>query len=244
MKLLPGHIAVVMDGNGRWARQRGVSRNAGHRAGVEATRLLVENCVRHGIKALTLFAFSSENWNRPQQEVGLLMELFLLSLKREISRLHKNNIRVDFIGELGAFPARLQQQIDAARERTKNNDGMLLHVAVNYGGRWDILQAVKKVAHEARQGRLDVDSLSEQDFSRYLATAGVQDPDLLIRTSGEQRISNFLLWQLAYTECYFTKTLWPDFDAAELELALDAYAQRQRRFGKTAEQLKGNGENA
>ncbi len=239
MDLLPGHIAVVMDGNGRWARQRGLSRNAGHRAGVEATRRLVESCARRGIRILTLFAFSSENWNRPQHEVGLLMELFLISLKREISRLHKNNIRVDFIGELEAFPDRLKQQIATARERTRHNDGMRLNVAVNYGGRWDILQAVRKIAHDVEHRRLDVDAITEQRFSSYLTTAGQQDPDLLIRTSGEQRLSNFLLWQLAYTECYFTSTMWPDFDDAELGLALEAYARRQRRFGKTAEQLEG-----
>ncbi len=234
---VPGHVAMIMDGNGRWARQRGRPRAAGHQAGFRATRDIVEACARRGIAALTLFAFSSENWRRPQTEVGLLMDLFLRALRSEVDKLHDNGVRIRFIGERSAFQPKLREQMAAAERRTDANDGLELAIAVNYGGRWDIVSAAREVAREVAAGTLDADDIDIDTFGRHVSLAGLSDPDLFIRTGGEQRISNYLLWHLAYTELYFTDVLWPDFGDRELGAALEFYAGRQRRFGRTGEQL-------
>lgn len=226
-----------MDGNGRWARQRTLPRQAGHRAGVRTARLIVEACARRGIGALSLFAFSSENWRRPQREVGALMRLFVEALEREVGELHANGVRLRFIGDRSSLSATLQQRMAAAEARTRDNTRLSLVVALAYGGRWDIVQAARALAVEAAQGRLDPDAIDESTVATRLALAGLPDPDLLIRTGGEHRISNFLLWNLAYAECHFTDTLWPDFGEAELDAALERYARVERRFGKTSEQL-------
>ena len=234
---LPAHVAIIMDGNGRWARSRGRPRAAGHQAGFRATRSIVECAARRGIGALTLFAFSSENWRRPQTEVGLLMDLFLRALKSEVDSLHDNGVRIRFIGERSAFQAKLRAQMEAAERRTEANDGLELAIAVNYGGRWDIVEAARAVAREVAAGRLDAEAIDVDAFARHVSLSGVSDPDLFIRTGGEKRISNYLLWHLAYTELFFTDVLWPDFDDAALGDALEFYAGRQRRFGRTGEQL-------
>ena len=236
---LPRHVAMIMDGNGRWARQRGRARAAGHQAGFRATRDIVEACARRGIEALTLFAFSSENWRRPEAEVGLLMDLFLRALNSEVGKLHDNGVRIHFIGELSAFKGRLQREMEAAERLTAGNDGLELAVAVNYGGRWDIVNAARALAREVRDGALAPEDIDVETFSRHVSLAGVSEPDLFIRTGGEKRISNYLLWHLAYTELYFTDVLWPDFGDEELGRALDFYAGRQRRFGRTGEQVGG-----
>ena len=234
---LPGHIAIIMDGNGRWARAHGQPRHAGHRAGVRATRAVVEAAVQRKVKALTLFAFSSENWSRPVEEVSSLMTLFFEVLQREVEELHKNGIRVQFIGAREQLSRRLQQKLQAAESKTACNTGMRLVLAVAYGGRWDIVQAGRQLAAEVQQGRLDPAAIDEACFGSRLALAGMPPPDLLIRTGGERRISNFLLWDMAYSELYFTDTLWPEFGATDLDRALEFYAGRQRRFGRTSEQL-------
>lgn len=233
---LPRHIAIIMDGNGRWARCRLLPRQAGHRAGLTATRQVIETCVKFGIGTLSLFAFSSENWQRPQIEVGSLMGLFMNALDSEVAELHKNKVCIRFIGAREQFPSALQRGMHQAEQLTAVNSGLVLNVAAAYGGRWDLLQAAKRLAAEAIAQRLRIEDFDEGDLSSLLSVAGSPDPDLFIRTGGEQRISNFLLWNLAYTELYFTDTLWPDFDAALLEQALSWYAQRQRRFGRTPEQ--------
>ena len=243
-RALPQHVAVVMDGNGRWAKKRLLPRIAGHKVGVESVRNLVRACRRRNIGVLTLFAFSSENWRRPQEEVGALMELFILALKREARDLNKNNVRLRVIGEVDGFPEKLQRQIASAEALTAGNDGLQLLVAANYGGRWDIAQAARQLARQVADGQIEVDSIDEQALSGRMAFREWPDPDLFIRTSGEQRISNLLLWQLAYAELYFTETLWPDFDDAAFDLALDWYAQRKRRFGLTGEQVDGAGRSA
>jgi len=230
-----------MDGNGRWAQQRGALRAAGHQAGFEATRNIVESCGRREIAALTLFAFSSENWNRPASEVKRLMDLFLRALQSEVAKLQKNNVQVRFIGDRSAFSEKLQKEMNSAEVLTAANTGLKLAIAVNYGGRWDVINATKALAQEIVDGKLQLDKITPELFSTYLTVADCGEPDLFIRTGGEQRISNFLLWQLAYTELYFTDTLWPDFDDQELALALDFFASRQRRFGKTSEQVSGVG---
>ena len=237
MARLPQHVAIIMDGNGRWASARGLPRHAGHRAGVESVRSAVEQCVKYGIKALTLFAFSSENWQRPAQEVGLLMELFLNALQREAKRLKKNNVRLRVIGERGAFPGKLQEGIVAAEALTDGNDGLVLQIAANYGGRWEIAKVARDLAAQVAVGDLRPEDIDESAVSRALAVTGVPDPDLYIRTGGEQRLSNFLLWQAAYAELYFTDTLWPDLSADAFDKALAAFGKRQRRFGKTGEQV-------
>ena len=237
----PAHVAIIMDGNGRWARRRGRPRAAGHQAGFRATRLIVECAARRGIGALTLFAFSSENWRRPETEVGLLMDLFLRALRSEVDKLDENGVRIRFIGERSAFDPKLRSQMAAAERRTEANDGLELAIAVNYGGRWDIVSAARAVAREVAAGSLSADDIDVDTFSRHVSLAGVSDPDLFIRTGGEQRISNYLLWHLAYTELFFTDVLWPDFDDAELARALEFYAGRQRRFGRTGEQLAAAG---
>jgi undecaprenyl diphosphate synthase len=234
---LPRHVAIIMDGNGRWAKDRGLPRHAGHKAGVESVRSTVEQCVKYRIEVLTLFAFSSENWQRPAQEVGLLMELFLNALQREAKRLNKNNVRLRVIGERGAFPAKLQASIGDAETLTDGNDGLLLQIAANYGGRWEITEAARDLASRVAAGEILAQDIDESALSGALALAGVPDPDLYIRTGGEQRLSNFLLWQAAYSELYFTETLWPDFSADAFDRALAAFAKRHRRFGKTGDQL-------
>lgn len=232
----PAHIAIIMDGNGRWAEQRRRPRKFGHRAGQKALRATVETCLREGIGTLTLFAFSSENWNRPRDEVTSLMELFVQALDREVDELHKNGVRIRFVGELGAFDESLRKRMAQAMARTQANTALVANVCVNYGGRWDIAQAARRVAVAVSRGELGADQIDEASFSRYLCLDGQPAPDLLIRTGGEHRISNFLLWQLAYTELYFTDTLWPEFDADHLRAAIENYRGRQRRFGKTGSQ--------
>jgi undecaprenyl diphosphate synthase len=237
---LPRHVAVIMDGNGRWAQRRALPRHLGHRAGAKAVRVLVEGCARRGIEALTVFAFSSENWQRPDEEVDKLMELFIESIDKEVDELHANQIRVRFIGDLSRLRNGLPQRITAAEARTAGNTRMTFHVAVSYGGRWDIVEAARRLAGRVAAGELDADAIDEATFGACLQLAGVPEPDLFIRTGGEHRISNFLLWNLAYTELYFCDTLWPDFDEAALEAAVACYRRRQRRFGLTAAQAQGH----
>ncbi|MCC5856916.1 MAG: isoprenyl transferase [Ectothiorhodospiraceae bacterium] len=234
---VPRHVAVVMDGNGRWAQARFLPRPAGHRAGVDAVRRIVEACGRRGVKVLTLFAFSSENWTRPEEEVSVLMDLMLRTLEKEASRLHENNVRVRMIGDRSRFSHRLQRQIAAAEELTADNTGLTLVIAVSYGGRWDLAQAARRIAEAVQDGSLDPEQVNESLVEGMLNTADLPPTDLLIRTGGESRISNFLLWQLAYAELYFTPVLWPDFREAHLDEAFDWYAGRERRFGRTSEQL-------
>ncbi|HEY8118877.1 MAG TPA: isoprenyl transferase [Methylophilaceae bacterium] len=231
---IPRHIAVIMDGNGRWAKKRFLPRIAGHKRGVEVVRDMVKQCATLGVEYLTLFAFSSENWRRPAEEVSFLMGLFLEALKREVSKLHQNNIRLIMIGDRSRFDAALQTQIADAERQTKDNKGLTLTIAANYGGRWDLLQAMNLM--QKAQPELS-GKFTEQDIAPYLSMHYAPEPDLFIRTGGEQRISNFLLWQLAYSEFYFTDTLWPDFDEAALNQAIKSYQQRERRFGRTSEQL-------
>lgn len=234
---VPKHVAMIMDGNGRWAKGRGMPRIAGHHQGVEVVREMVKSCGRMGIEYLTLFAFSSENWRRPQTEVRLLMELLKSALENEVKKLHRNNVCLKVIGDLTPFPKRMQQLISDAEELTAENTSLHLQVAVNYGGRWDVLQATRKVAEAVASGELAPEAVDDAVIESYLSTAGAPEPDLFIRTGGESRISNFLLWQLAYSELYFTQTLWPDFDADELRKAVDYFAGRERRFGRTGEQV-------
>ena len=235
---LPRHVAIIMDGNGRWASQRRMPRIAGHRAGVSSVRATVEACGKLGIEVLTLFAFSSENWRRPQQEVGLLMELFLSALQHESKKLDDNNVKLQVIGDQSRFSDKLRQEIAKAERLTEGNTGLRLVVAANYGGRWDITQAAQRLAAEVESGSLEAHQISEEHLNRHLCLAGLPEPDLFIRTGGEQRISNFLLWQLAYTELYFTDVLWPDFDQTVFKQALDSFAGRQRRFGRTGGQVE------
>ena len=226
-----------MDGNGRWAKRRLLPRIEGHRRGVEAVRDVIRSCVDMGVEYLTLFAFSSENWRRPQEEVSLLMQLFVMALEREVIKLHENEIRFKVIGDLSLFEPRLQQLIHDGEALTANNPRLTLTIAANYGGRWDILQAMNHLLAERPEL---AQGLSEEDLAPFLSMAYAPEPDLFIRTGGEQRISNFLLWQLAYSELYFTDTLWPDFDTKSLQAAIDSYQSRERRFGRTSEQLKDN----
>lgn len=235
---LPRHIAIVMDGNGRWAKSRGLPRIAGHKAGVEAAQKIIQICGEQGMEVLTLFAFSSENWRRPQGEVGLLMDLFLNALQNQIEALHRNKVRLQIIGERAAFSDKLQRQMAAAEYLTHANTGLKLIIAANYGGRWDIMQATRRLAEKLVRGELQPSDINDETIACCLSLQGLPEPDLFIRTGGEQRISNFLLWQLAYTELYFTDVWWPDFDAQAMELALNSYAKRQRRFGHTADQIE------
>ena len=234
--LLPRHLAIIMDGNGRWAAARGQSRSAGHKAGIEPVRLVISECSRRGIEALTLFAFSSENWRRPAEEVGSLMSLFVEALDREIAELHGKGVRVRFIGERRNLAMRLQTRLAAAEARTASNAGLRLQVAMSYGGRWDIVQAARKLALQCAGGATRAEDLSEDLFARHLALAELPEPDLLIRTGGEQRLSNFLLWDLAYAELHFSPRLWPDFGLSDLEEGFAFFASRERRFGQTAAQ--------
>ncbi len=235
---VPIHVAVIMDGNGRWAKNRGLPRFAGHRRGVEAVRDMVAACGDKGIRYLTLFAFSSENWRRPETEVRLLLELFGLALDKEVKKLHANNIRFRVIGDVSAFSDKLVDRIRQGEALTRENTALTLTIAANYGGRWDITQACREIARRAKRGELDAESITPASLEPFLSMAGIPEPDLFIRTGGEKRVSNFLLWQLAYTELYFTPVLWPDFDRAQFDAALISYAGRQRRFGCTGEQIE------
>lgn len=230
---VPNHIAVIMDGNGRWARKRFLPRVAGHKRGVEAVRDLVKQCAILNVKYLTLFAFSSENWRRPEDEVSFLMGLFMDSLQREVTKLHENNIRLILIGDRSKFSAELVAQIQQAENLTVKNTGLTLTIAANYGGRWDILNATNQMIRK----NSDKTEFTEEDLSPHLSMHYAAEPDLFIRTGGEKRVSNFLLWQMAYTEFYFTDTLWPDFDEKAFQSAIESYQQRERRFGRTSEQL-------
>jgi undecaprenyl diphosphate synthase len=234
---VPRHIAIIMDGNGRWAQKRFMPRAFGHQAGVKAVRKIVEYAGNQGVEVLTLFAFSSENWRRPKEEVSLLMSLFVETLQREINTLDKNGIRLKFIGDRSAFPDVLQEKMLIGEEQTKNNKSLTLVIAANYGGHWDMCQAFQTVFDKMAAGELDTQPISPQLIEAHLSTAGLPDPDLFIRTGGEERVSNFLLWQLAYTELYFTTTLWPDFDQSCLDDAINSFKSRQRRFGHTGEQI-------
>ena len=234
----PRHIAIIMDGNGRWAKARGLPRAAGHKAGITTLRSIVEYCAKSPVQVLTVYAFSSENWRRPEEEVGLLMDLFLVALNEQINDLHSNNVNVQFIGDLERFPAKLQKSIQASKALTGGNNGLKLRIAANYGGQWDITNACRGVARAIQSGELRPEDVTEERFASFLSMSELPDPDLFIRTGGEQRISNYLLWQLAYTEMFFTDTHWPDFSTDKLAEACEWYADRQRRFGRTSEQLK------
>lgn len=234
---LPRHVAIIMDGNGRWAKEKGKDRLFGHYNGVESVRNIVEGCAELQIGYLTLYAFSTENWDRPKDEVTGLMELLVKTIRSEVSTLNKNNIRLHVIGNINMLPAEAHNELNEACEETKNNTGLNLVMALSYSSRWEIINAVKNIAKEVKEGILDPDDVSDQIFQQHLCTAGFPDPELMIRTSGEYRISNFLLYQLAYSELYFTNTLWPDFRKENLYEALLDYQMRERRFGKTSEQL-------
>ena len=239
--LAPAHLAIIMDGNGRWARRRALPRQAGHRAGIKPVRATVELCAQSGVETLTLFAFSSENWRRPIEEVRGLMSLFVDALEREVAELDASGIRLRFIGDLNALNSTLRRTADSAMLKTEHNTRMDLVVAVAYGGRWDLTQAARKLAAEAAAGRLDPQKIDEAAVAAALQTASCPNVDLLIRTGGEKRVSNFMLWEIAYAEVYFSDVLWPDFTAAELRKAFDFYARRQRRFGRTGEQIEAVG---
>jgi undecaprenyl diphosphate synthase len=235
---VPRHVAVIMDGNGRWASARALPRPAGHSMGVRSVKQIVENCARRGVEVLTLFAFSSENWKRPKEEVSMLMRRFLEALDDEVDDLHKNGIRLRFVGSLDQLATALRERMQQAMLLTADNRRMTLVIAVAYGGRWDIAEAARAMAQRCLAGELRPEAIDERGLAAHLQLAGLPDPDLLIRTGGEQRISNFLLWNLAYTELYFCDTLWPDFGEAELDAAFDHFARRQRRFGLVPDQLE------
>ena len=235
---IPHHIAIVMDGNGRWAKKRLLPRTAGHREGVKAVRSTLEACANTGVKILTLFAFSSENWRRPKSEVISLMDLFVTSLDKEVKSLIDKGVKLQFIGDRRQFTQKLQDKIAEAEETTSMNDAFMLNIAANYGGRWDIVQACQKLCKQVVGGNLSIDEITELQFSKQLSTKSLPDPDLLIRTAGEKRISNFLIWQAAYTEFYYTDIFWPEFDEREFQLAIDEYGRRKRKFGLTQEQIE------
>ena len=240
----PSHIAIIMDGNGRWAKNRGRPRASGHQSGFHAARDIVEAAGKRNIAALTLFAFSSENWKRPSTEVNLLLDLFMSALRSEVDKLADNNVHMRFIGERAAFPKKLQEQMRVAEQRTSACTGLKLAIAVNYGGRWDIVDTARRLAIDVQRGKLQPEDITVDRFSSMISLADCGEPDLLIRTGGETRISNYLLWQLAYTELYFSDVLWPDFDGEGLDKAIAAYRQRQRRFGKTGEQVMNGADSA
>ncbi len=239
---IPRHVAVIMDGNGRWASQHGRPRFAGHRAGVKSARQIVEACAQAQVETLTLFAFSSENWQRPVEEVNALMRLFIEVLQREVSALHENGIRLRFIGARENLPTILQKRIEDAENKTAANNRMTLLLAVSFGGRWDIVQATRRIAMKVRAGELDVEDIDETVMSRHLSLAVYDDPDLLIRTGGEKRISNFLLWDMAYTEIHFSDTLWPNFGDQDLADAFEFFSRRQRRFGQVGVRKEAGGD--
>ncbi len=233
----PRHVAIIMDGNGRWASRRRLPRFAGHKAGVETVKEVVRACGEKDVEVLTLFAFSSENWRRPQEEVGLLMGLFMTALDQQVRKLHENNIRLRIIGDRSAFSRTLQQRIEVAEALTGGNSGLNLVIAANYGGRWDVVQAARTIATRVSAGALNPDEVNSALLQSLLSLSDLPEPDLFIRTGGEKRVSNFLLWHLAYTELYFTDTLWPDFDRQAFDGALASFATRQRRFGRTGDQV-------
>ncbi|MFG1489851.1 isoprenyl transferase [Oceanospirillum sp. HFRX-1_2] len=236
---IPRHIAIIMDGNNRWAKKRFLPGIAGHKAGADAVRAVIRGCVDQGVEVLTLFAFSSENWQRPQKEVNALMELFLISLRREVKKLHKYNIRLRIIGDKAGFSPEIQQAIADAEALTEGNCGLQLNVAANYGGRWDIVHAAQQLAQQVAEGKLKPEEITESLFDQTISLGDLPPPDLCIRTAGEQRISNYLLWQFAYSEFYYSPLLWPDFKEQALAEAIEDFAGRQRRFGKTSEQVEG-----
>ncbi|MCL6271990.1 polyprenyl diphosphate synthase [Sansalvadorimonas sp. 2012CJ34-2] len=238
LAIVPRHVAIIMDGNNRWAKKHSKGKLGGHRAGVEAVRKVIESCGNYGVEVLTLFAFSSENWNRPPDEVKGLMELFLRALKFEVKRLRRHHIRLKVIGDISAFSPAIQKHIRQAEEKTATNYKVTLVVAASYGGQWDIVEATRQLAEKAKSGQLDPADITAGMLEQHLVTGDLPPPDLLIRTSGEHRISNFLLWQCAYSEFYFTDVLWPDFGPDEFYKALQSFSQRQRRFGKTSEQIE------
>lgn len=229
---IPEHIAIIMDGNGRWAKSRGNIRSYGHKAGVDSVRDVTEACAQIGVKYLTLYAFSTENWGRPKMEVNALMRLLASSLRKEAENLNKNNIKLETIGQIDRFPENCRRELREAVELTKNNDRLQLCLALSYSGRWDITEAVKKLARQVKDGSIDPGEINDEMISAHLSTANIPDPELIIRTSGEYRLSNFLLWQLAYSELYITETYWPDFRRDELYKAIQSFQQRERRFGK------------
>ena len=235
---IPNHIAIIMDGNGRWAKKRSLPRIAGHKEGVESVRDIVEICGQLGVNYLTLYAFSTENWKRPKQEVSLLMRLLMRALRDETDKLHEKNVRVHTIGDIAALPQEVQDELLDAIEKTKHNTGLNLLLALSYSGRWDLINAVKQIASEVKKGNLKIEHINDQLISQHLSTKDIPEPDLLVRTSGELRISNFLLWQLAYSEIYISEVLWPDFRRGELYKAISDYQKRERRFGMVSEQLK------
>ncbi len=237
-KKLPWHVAIIMDGNGRWARKQGHDRAFGHHKGVDAVRTVAEAAAEIGIRYLTLYTFSTENWNRPQEEVEALMHLFVETIEKEIPTLNKNNIRLNAIGDIGGLPQVNKTKLLSTMEKTAHNQRMVLTLALNYSGRWEIIEAMKKIVHDQQLGKIDVEKLNCETVSKYMNTAQIPDPELLIRTSGEQRISNFLLWQIAYSELYFSPKLWPDFGKQDFYEAILEYQKRERRFGLTREQLK------
>jgi len=239
MSVLPRHVAIVMDGNGRWAAERGLPRIAGHQEGLNAVRSVIKTCSDEGIEVLSLFAFSRENWQRPDTEVSFLMNLFVQALRKEVKTLHESRIRLRFIGEREPFSKELHSCIEEAEALTRNNSGMQLVIAINYSGQWEILEAVKTSMQKAVDGHLGLSELNQTNFESLLSTSDLPSPDLLIRTSGEQRISNFFLWQLAYAELYFTQEYWPDFGHNSLKKALTWFSERERRYGKTSEQMRG-----
>ncbi len=239
---VPRHVAIIMDGNGRWATNHGRPRFAGHRAGVKAARTVVEVCAEAGVEVLTLFAFSSENWSRPAKEVNALMRLFVEVLQREVDALHENGIRLKFIGDRQQLPTILQKRMQDAEAKTAANTGMSLILAVAFGGRWDITQALQRIAEKVKSGDLDVSEVDESVIARHMSLSGCDEPDLLIRTGGERRVSNFLLWDFAYTEIFFTDTLWPDFMVEKLEEAFEFFGQRERRFGRVDGQMEALGD--
>ncbi|MEP0355704.1 polyprenyl diphosphate synthase [Paraglaciecola sp.] len=235
--IIPKHVAIIMDGNGRWAKSKGKIRTFGHKAGVKAVRASVSYSLKNGINFLTLFAFSSENWNRPEEEVGVLMELFKMVLGSEVKKLHKNNVRLRVIGDTSRFDSKLVEKIRQAEELTAKNDALTLNIAANYGGRWDVVNAAKCLVQSVQAGELSLDDINESAFNQFTSTSSIPEVDLLIRTGGEQRISNFLLWQIAYAELYFSEDFWPDFNEDAFQSAVNTFNERQRRFGKTGEQV-------
>lgn len=232
---IPKHLAIIMDGNGRWAKKRFLPRFVGHKKGLNSVKRIVSYCAEIGVASLTLFAFSTENWRRPKDEVNKLMGLFLVALQKEVAKLNENNVQLKVVGEREAFSTEIQEHIAQAESLTAKNSGLILNIAANYGGRFDIVRAVKQ--WQNAHPELTVDALTADDLGHYVALSDQPEPDLLIRTGGEQRISNFLIWQMAYTEFYFTETLWPDFDERQLDIAIESFQQRERRFGRTSEQI-------
>ena len=237
---IPEHIAIIMDGNGRWAKKRGLPRAAGHKKGVDTVKEITENCAELGVKYLTLYTFSTENWNRPKEEVSTLMRLLLRSLRERVAELNENNIRLSTIGNISALPTAVQNELKDAIEKTKNNDKMTLNLALSYSGRWELIEAIKSIGKLVSQNKLTIDEINEKSLKKFLTTKNIPDPDLLIRTSGEFRVSNFLLWQIAYTEFYISEVFWPDFNKQHLIEAIKSFQKRERRFGKVSNQIKVN----